>query len=130
MNAINPTGVGQNGAMPLAGSVSHNQTAAPGIDNTVVAKAIAASAITPSNVVQAAAPTKEVVAKAAEQLQSFVQSMGRNLNFSVDPTTGFHVVTVVNPETNEVVRQLPSKELLAIAQTMATLHNGLVSQRA
>jgi len=130
MNEINANGATQNGILTSSGLANQNQTAAPVVDNAVVAKAIASSSFSPSNVIQAAAPTKEVVAKAAAQIQSFVQSMGRNLNFSVDPTTGYHVVTVVNPETNEVVRQLPSKELLAIAQTMSTLHNGLVSQRA
>jgi len=40
------------------------------------------------------------------------------------------VVRVMNPETNEVVRQLPSEELLRIAQNMAQLNSALVNQRA
>jgi flagellar protein FlaG len=56
--------------------------------------------------------------------------MGRNLNFSIDQTTGYHVVRVVNPETNETVRQLPSEELLRIAQSMKQLNSTLVNQRA
>jgi flagellar protein FlaG len=56
--------------------------------------------------------------------------MGRNLNFSVDQATGYHIVRVINPDTNEVVRQLPSEEMLKIAQTMSHLNNVLVSQRA
>jgi flagellar protein FlaG len=96
----------------------------------VVAQAVEASSFKPSNVVQASKPTQEVVAQAAQQLQNFVSSMGRNLSFSVDQTTGFHVVTVVNPNTGEVIRQLPSKELLEIAKTMSQLKNALVSQKA
>jgi flagellar protein FlaG len=65
-----------------------------------------------------------------EQIQDFVKSMGRDLNFSVDQTTGYHVVRVVDPNTGEVVRQLPSKELLEIARSMANLQNVLVSQKA
>ena len=99
-------------------------------DSKVVSKVINGSTMKPSTIVQNAAPTQEVIAKAAQQIQSFVQSMGRNLNFSIDNTTGYHVVTVVNPETNEVVRQLPSEELLKIAQNMAQLKNALVSQKA
>jgi flagellar protein FlaG len=56
--------------------------------------------------------------------------MGRNLNISVDQTTGYHVVRVVNPDTNELIRQLPSEELLRIAQQMDSLQNALVSQKA
>jgi len=37
---------------------------------------------------------------------------------------------VVDPNTGEVVRQLPSKELLEIARSMANLQNVLVSQKA
>jgi len=57
--------------------------------------------------------------------------MGRDLSFSVDATTGYNVVRVVNPETGEVVRQLPSEELLKIAQAMQnTNSSGLVNQKA
>jgi hypothetical protein len=40
-------------------------------------------------------------------------------------------VRVVNPETGEVVRQLPSEELLKIAEAMQTINtSGLVNQKA
>jgi len=120
------------GVMP-APSPTSDQVAkqAPVItDSQVVSKVVTAAEVKPSNVNQVTQPTREVVAKAAEQIQSFVQSMGRNLNFSIDQTTGYHVVRVVNPETNETVRQLPSEELLRIAQSMKQLNSALVNQRA
>jgi len=40
------------------------------------------------------------------------------------------VVRVVNPETNELIRQLPSEELLKIARSMKDLGNVLVNQKA
>jgi flagellar protein FlaG len=95
----------------------------------VVSKA-ASTEIKPSAVNEVTQPTREVVAKAAEQIQSFVQSMGRNLSFSVDETTGYHVVRVVNPSTGELVRQLPSEELLKISRDFQRLNNALVSQIA
>jgi flagellar protein FlaG len=98
-------------------------------DAEVVAK-VASTVIKPSNVSQAAQPTQEVVAKTAQQLESFVASMGRDLSFSVDSTTGYHVVRVTNPQTGEVVRQLPSEELLKIAETMQQTGSGLVNQKA
>jgi len=102
----------------------------PQTDAEVIAKVVNTE-IKPSNVSQASQPTQEVIAKTAQQLQSFVQSMGRDLSFSVDATTGYNVVRVVNPETGEVVRQLPSAELLKIAQAMQnTNSSGLVNQKA
>ena len=98
-------------------------------DAEVVAQ-VAATTIKPSGINEAAQPTREVVAKAAAQLQEFVNSMGRNLNFSIDETTGYNVVKVVNPDTGELIRQLPSEELLKISRDFQRLNNVLVSQRA
>ena len=98
-------------------------------DAQVVAQ-VASTEIKASGVNEAAQPTREVVAKAAADLQEFVSSMGRNLNFSVDETTGYNVVRVVNPDTGELIRQLPSEELLKISRDFQRLNNVLVSQRA
>jgi flagellar protein FlaG len=123
--------INNSNALPLAGSLdSASGSKQTDIDAKVVSRVISSTELKPSNVVQNSQPTREVVAKAAEQIQSFVSSMGRNLSFSVDPSTGFHVVTVVNPETGEIIRQLPSEELLKIAQTLGNLNNALVSQKA
>ena len=130
MSSINVASFPQSsGVMQSAGSVDQNAKLGPAVDLAVVSKSIESTKFEPSEVGKASQPTREVVAQAAEQLQSFVKSMGRNLNFSVDQTTGYHVVRVVNPETNEVIRQLPSEELLRIAQNMASLQNALVSQK-
>jgi flagellar protein FlaG len=98
-------------------------------DAQVIA-AVVATPIKPSGVAEASQPSREVVAKAAEQLQSFVQSMGRNLSFSVDETSGYNIVRVVNPDTGELIRQLPSEELLKISRDFQRLNNVLVSQSA
>lgn len=98
-------------------------------DAQVVAQ-VAATEIKSSGITESVQPTKEVVAKAAAQLQEFVSSMGRNLNFSVDESTGYNVVRVVNPDTGELIRQLPSEELLKISRDFQRLNNVLVSQRA
>ncbi len=46
------------------------------------------------------------------QLNQHMQSLNRNLQFSVDEVSGDTVVTVVDAETEEVVRQIPSQEVL------------------
>ena len=98
-------------------------------DSEIVAQ-VASTVIKPSNVDVTSQPTREVVAKAAADIQQFVQSMGRNLSFSVDEVSGYHVVRVINPSTGELVRQLPSEELLKIARDFERLNNVLVSQKA
>lgn len=116
-------GVGQNVSSP---QLSQNQ---PVLDAEVVKK-VATVEIKPSNVQKESQITQEVVAKAATQIQNFVQEMGRNLSFTIDETTGYNVVRVMNPETNEVIRQLPSEELLKIARSMEQLNSVLVNQKA
>jgi flagellar protein FlaG len=134
MSAVNNINVGAGSvatpAMAHPKTLSQPQTPAPTVaDSEIVAK-VASTVIKPSGVNEAAQPTREVVEKAAREIQAFVQKMGRNLNFSIDETTGYHVVRVVNPDTGELVRQLPSEELLKIARDFERLNNVLVSQRA
>ncbi|MCF8196280.1 MAG: flagellar protein FlaG [Polynucleobacter sp.] len=98
-------------------------------DNNIVSQ-IASLEIKKIDVGETSQPSKEAIAKAANDIQNFVKDMGRNLNFSVDEVTGYNVVRVINPETNELVRQLPSEELLKIARNMQDLGSVLVSQKA
>ena len=116
-------GVGQNFLSPQL------TQAQPVIDAEVVKK-VATVEIKPSNVQKESVMSQEAVAKAAAQIQNFVQEMGRNLSFTIDETTGYNVVRVMNPETNEVIRQLPSEELLKIARSMEQLNSVLVNQKA
>jgi len=95
-----------------------------------IVKKVANTEIKNPNVAVNSQPSREAVAKAAEQIQTFVKEMGRNLDFSVDATTGYNVVRVVNPETNEIIRQLPSEELLKIARSMESWNSVLVNQKA
>ena len=98
-------------------------------DSEIISKVVSTE-IRPSMINETVQPSKESMEKIAADLQKFVQAMGRNLNFTVDDTTGYHVVKVVNPTTGELVRQLPSEELLKVARDFERLQNALVSQRA
>jgi len=128
MSTINVNSAASSGAMQSGGTPQ--VIAQPKRSDAEVVSQVASTIIKPSNVDASSQPTREVVAKAAADIQQFVQSMGRNLSFSVDETTGYNVVRVVNPNTGELVRQLPSEELLKIARDFQRLNNVLVSQKA
>lgn len=53
--------------------------------------------------------------RAVEQLNHYVQSVRRELHFSIDEASGQTVVTVLDPETDQVIRQIPSVEALLMA---------------
>jgi flagellar protein FlaG len=128
MSTINVNSAASSGAMQSSGIPQ--AVAQPTRSDAEVVSQVASTVIKPSNVDVSSEPTREVVAKAAADLQQFVQSMGRNLSFSIDESTGYHVVRVVNPSTGELVRQLPSEELLKISRDFQRLNNVLVSQKA
>lgn len=98
-------------------------------DAEVVSKVVSTE-IKASGVNEAAQPTRVAVEKAAKELESFVHSMGRSINISVDGNTGYHVVTVTNPDTGEVIRQMPSPELLKIAQSLPKFDGLFLSHKA
>jgi len=112
-----------------SGLVSSGSAQIAKSDSEVIAQVVS-TPMRSSNINEVVAPVRESIEKIAADLQKFVQSMGRDLNFSVDETTGYHVVRVVDQSTGELIRQLPSDELLKLAREFEQLQNALVSQRA
>lgn len=66
----------------------------------------------------AAQPTRAAVQAAAQQLQDYVATAGRTLEFRLDEGTGMTVVTVKDSESGDVIRQIPSEEVLKIAESL------------
>jgi len=112
-----------------SGLVSSGSAQVAKSDSEVIAQVVS-TPMQSSNINEIVSPARESIEKIAADLQKFVQSMGRDLNFSVDETTGYHVVRVVDQSTGELIRQLPSDELLKLAREFEQLQNALVSQRA
>lgn len=54
--------------------------------------------------------------QALKSVSGYVQNISRELNFSVDEDLNRSVVTVLDEETGEVIRQIPSEEMLELAR--------------
>jgi flagellar protein FlaG len=54
---------------------------------------------------------------------------GQSLNIDVDPATGAVVVKISDDKTGEVVRQIPSEDMLRIARNIDVLTGILVDQK-
>ncbi len=63
--------------------------------------------------------TKEDITQAVSHLKEYVQHMKRDIDFSVDDQTGRFIVKVYDSETKELIRQIPSEEMLAISRHLA-----------
>jgi len=70
---------------------------------------------------QSAAPEtkKKQIEQAVKNVSNHVQNVTRELNFSVDEELGRFVVTVLDQESGEVIRQIPTEDMLELAKTLA-----------
>lgn len=65
-----------------------------------------------------------------QAVQKFVQPIANNLEFSIDDDTGKTVVKVMDTATKEVIRQIPSEEILEIARALDRLQGLFLRQKA
>jgi len=64
-------------------------------------------------------PDEEALNGTVSDLNMLAQQMRRELRFSLDDDSGEMVVKVIDKETDEVLRQIPSDEILALRKRMA-----------
>lgn len=70
----------------------------------------------------------EMLQSAVEEIEQNVQTVARSLQFSVDEASGRTIITVIDRDTDEVIRQIPPKEVLAIAERLNDPAGGLLVQ--
>lgn len=75
-------------------------------------------------------PTPDRVEQAVQQIQSYLSDTQRQLQFQVDSGSGRTVVRVVNPETQELIRQIPSEEVLMLARAAGNHGGRIISDLA
>lgn len=54
--------------------------------------------------------------KAVQDLQAYVDGLGRDLSFRRDESIDRSIITVRDASTNQVVRQIPGEEVIAISR--------------
>lgn len=118
-----PAGVDQPVATP---QVSAPAPAAQAIQ----APAASSDASTSKDSKKEAQDNAEKLKVAVQEIDKFVKSIQRNLEFSIDERSGQVVVKVIASDTGEVVRQLPSAEALKIADSLQNAHSLLFQTKA
>jgi len=110
----------QNGAE--SASETESNTSVSGKLNTVNASQL--NADKQSNEVTATAPD---IQSAVGQVSDFVQAQNRNLNFSFDDESQRSIVKVTDSETGELIRQIPSEEVLRLSERIQNLQSDVDS---
>jgi flagellar protein FlaG len=75
-------------------------------------------------------PGAAEIAQAVEEMRTAIAPVAQNLRFSIDKDIGRTIVKVVDASTDEVIRQIPSEEIVAIAKAMDKLQGLLIKQEA
>ena len=76
-----------------------------------------------------AAVAAQDLERSLRKLSETMAASQRNLSFRVDKGSGRTVITVVDAATKEVIRQIPSEEVLAISRALETF-SGLLDVHA
>ena len=75
-------------------------------------------------------PEPGQVREAVQSVNEALKTLSKQIEFSMDQDTGTTVVKVVDQETHEVLRQIPSEEMLNIAKSLDHLVGMLVRDKA
>ena len=74
--------------------------------------------------------SRDEVQGAAQRISDFVAPLNDSIQFSVDDKSGEMVIKVIDRETDEVLRQIPSEEALNIANALDKLQGLLIKSQA
>lgn len=74
--------------------------------------------------------SQEELEQAVSAIEGYTQSISRNLNFSLDDSTGRVVVKVTDGSSGEVIRQIPSEDALKLAESLDQVRSLLFKAQA
>lgn len=70
------------------------------------------------------------VEQAIERTNSFLNPVAQALRFEIDKESGTQLIKVVDTDTNKVLRQIPTEEMLAISKALDRFKGVLLQQEA
>jgi flagellar protein FlaG len=112
-------------AIPAPSAAADPSAAVPAVNSPAVATGSKDSSSSSSS-----ESDSKKLKQAVQDIQKFVQSIKRNLEFSIDKTSGRIVVKVIATDTGEVVRQIPTEEVLKLADSLSTAGSVLFNAKA
>ena len=108
--------------MNIQNSVSLGQAPPPELRAVTVALKPAGQA----PVQQKPEPAPQQVQQALQTINRALQTSNSNLEFTIDQSTQKTIVRIVDSESGELIRQIPSDAALAIAKSIGELQSGLL----
>jgi flagellar protein FlaG len=103
---------------------------AASISDAEVVSKVASVPLPKTNVKESSQEVRDAAETAMKDIQHFISSQARSVRISKDETSGHMIVQLVDPDSGEVIRTLPSEELLRLARSFEMLGNKMVHQVA
>jgi flagellar protein FlaG len=75
-------------------------------------------------------PSLDQVKRAVQDINKALQALSQSVEFSVDEESAHTIVRVVDQNTKEIIRQMPSQETLEIARALDKVQGLLIRQKA
>jgi flagellar protein FlaG len=113
---------------PLSGPSPTGQASAQ--PQTVAVRPPPATQPSSTQVQAVQAPSAASLMDAVARTRAAVREVASSLEFSVDGDTGKTVVRIVDASTQELIRQIPSEEMLSIARNMDRFEGLLFKSKA
>jgi len=107
-----------------------NNEVKPGNKDAEAVSKVASVPLPTTNVDETSKELKLAAESAMKDIQHFISSQQRSVRVSKDETSGHMVVQLVDPSSGEVIRTLPSEELLRLSRSFEILGNKMVHQVA
>lgn len=135
MNPLSSFGAG----LPVAStplSVSQLPTSLPQSAASAPTVAVSATAVQPVSAATDAKAGKhatadpEALQDAVDKIEKVANTYNRELKFSIDEDLGISVVKVMDKESGDLIRQIPSEDMLELAKGLDKLIGLFVKQEA
>ncbi len=71
--------------------------------------------------------SRDAISSAVDNLNQYVQTIRRELEFSIDENSGRTVIKVLDAETKEVIRQIPPEEVVSLSRNLSKKASAIFS---
>ena len=121
---------GNTGSSAIAVSTPATGSAPVALPQTAVApvgtQAANAQAASTQAAAQTAQPTNAQIQSAVDKVNQAMLQANTGVEFSIDQSSDRTLVKVVDTKTGETIKQFPSKEMIAISQSIDQFQKGLL----
>ncbi|MBD1556035.1 flagellar biosynthesis protein FlaG [Vibrio sp. S9_S30] len=126
-------------SQPSYGSGTKIASTAEGVSSANAQKRAEKEEVTPKDAIQnesAQSFSKErtkinaaELEKRIDEVNDFISSLNKGLSFKFDDESGRRVVTVFDADTGDIIKQIPSEEMLEILRRLAANSSGLIVEK-